>query len=678
MERVRRPSGLAFDREAPAERVRGLAGGRAAILAVLLGTAVLYVWGLDRSGWANSYYSAAVLAGTQSWKAFFYGAFDAGSFITVDKPPASLWLMALSARLFGLSSWSILLPEALLGVATVALVYATVRRQLGAAAGLVAAVVMALTPVAVLMFRFNNPDALLTFLLAASAWALVRAMDGGRTWWLVLSAAIVGLAFDTKYLQAYIVLPALVLTFLLLGPGSWGRRFLQLLAAGGALVVSTGWWMAIVSLVPAAARPFIGGSTNNSVLDLVLGYDGFGRLTGVLGGRGGGPPSGGGDIGGGGIGGGGGFGGAAGPLRLFNEQLGGDISWLLPLAGVAIVVGIWSRWGRPRTDPARAAYVLWGLWLLTHAVVFSFASGILHAYYTVAMAPAVAALVGGGAVELWRLRGRWFPGGLIAAGALVLTAWWGSRLLARTPDFAPGLGTIELVLAVLAALALLLPRWRRLPVRVPSAALAVGLVAVMLGPASYAVATVGQAQNSPDPSAGPAGAARALGGPGGFGGARERFAGGPPQGFAGAPPDGFAGGPPQERAGPPAGGGFGGRTDTALIAYLVQHQGSATWLVATDSANTAAPISLATGRPVLAMGGFSGGDPAMTVDHLRQLVASGQLRYVLAQGRGGAGPGGGGGTAASVTEWVTANCASVGSVSGGLYDCATPAGGSVT
>ncbi|HXM57824.1 MAG TPA: glycosyltransferase family 39 protein, partial [Candidatus Dormibacteraeota bacterium] len=533
------------------DRLRSLVRGRAAdpvwvrpaLLAVLIGTAILYIWGLDRSGWANSYYSAAVQAGTQSWKAFFFGALDAGSFITVDKPPAALWLMALSGRIFGVSSWSILLPEALLGVGTVALVFAAVRRQLGAVAGLLAAAVMALTPVAVLMFRFNNPDALLTFLLVAAGYALVRAMEAGRTRWLLLSAAIVGLAFLTKYLQAYIVLPALVPTFFLLGPGTWLRRFTQLLAAGGALLVSSGWWVAIVSAIPAASRPFIGGSTNNTVLDLVFGYDGFGRILGGIGNFGRGAAAGAGRVfAGGGPGGGGGFGGAAGPLRLFNEQLGGEISWLLPLAAVAIGVGIWARWGRPRTDQPRAAYVMWGLWLLTHAVVFSFASGILHSYYTVAMAPAVAALVGGGAVELWRRRSRWFPTAPVAAVAIVATAWWGSRLLARTPDFAPGLGTLEIVVAVVAAVVLLLPRMRGLLSRLPAAALVAGLVAVMLGPTSYALATAGRTQGSGDPRSGPASAATAFG-PGGFGGARfeGRVAGGPPAGaqFPGRGPAGF-------------------------------------------------------------------------------------------------------------------------------------------
>jgi 4-amino-4-deoxy-L-arabinose transferase-like glycosyltransferase len=657
-------------------RLAGLVRGRAterpwvrpAFLGVLLLTAVLYVWGLDRNGYANTYYSAAVLAGTQSWKAFFFGALDAGSFITVDKPPAALWLMALSARIFGFSSWSILLPEALLGVATVGLLFAIVRRAAGPVAGLIAAAVMAMTPVAVLMFRFNNPDALLTFLLVAAAGAVLRAVETGRTRWLLLSAAIVGLAFDTKYLQAYIVLPGLVLTYLLLGPAGWGRRLVQLLAAAGVLVVSSGWWIAIVTLVPASARPFIGGSTDNSVLNLVFGYDGLSRITGALGslGRGGVRPPGGGGFGGSG---GGGFGGASGLLRLFNDQLGGEISWLLPLAGAALVAGLWLHRGRMRPNLALAGTVLWGLWLLTHALVFSFMGGIFHPYYTVVMAPAVAALVGAGAVDLWRLRSRTAWGGPLAAAGLLVTAWWGSQLLARTPDFLPWLGPVELALAVVAAALLVVPRLPWPAPRTAGAALAVGLTAVMLGPAAYAFATAGRAESGAIPASGPATAAtggkQPARGPGGSArlprlasGAAPQMGGGP---LVGAPP-----------AGPGGAMDFGGGADQALISYLTAHQGTATWLVATGSAQSAASLELATGRPVLAMGGFSGSDPAMTVAKLQHLVRSGQLRYVLLTD----GPGG---SSQSVTSWVKANCKLVdysgnGSSQSSLYDCSAAAG----
>ena len=650
---------------------------RLALLGVLGLTTVLYVWGLDRNGYANSFYAAAVLAGTKSWKALFFGAFDAGSFITVDKPPAALWLMALSGRLFGFSSWSMLLPEALLGVASVALVADTVRRTAGAVAGLVAAIVMALTPVAVLMFRFNNPDALLTFLMVAAAWLLVRSLQTGRARWLLLAAAVLGLAFLTKYLQAFIVLPAMVLTYLLLGPRTWPRRTGELLAAAAVLVVSSGWWVAIVTLIPASQRPYIGGSTDNSVLNLVFGYDGFSRLTGAFGGLVGGAVRGAGRAfaGGGGPGGGGaGFGGQSGVLRLFNDQLGGEISWLLPLAAVALVAGLWLHRQSPRTDLARAGYVLWGGWLLTHAVVFSFAGGIFHPYYTVAMAPGVAGLVGAGAVDLWRLRGRSYFGAVLAAAGLVATGWWGAQLLARSPAFLPGLGTAELAIAAAAAAVVLMPRsllagLPRVAAKLPAAALAAGLAAALLGPGAYAIDTVGHSAQGAIPASGPGVATR----PGGLGG-------GPPAGFrlagSGIPPAGPARGQlpdggafaPGGFAPPSGGGGDGGGASSTLIAYLERNQGSATWLVAVASSNQAAPIELASGRPVMAMGGFSGGDPALTVAKLQALVRSGQLRYVLVGGGGG--PDGG---AQSVMSWVVQHGKQVSASDSGtnsLYDLA--------
>ena len=619
---------------------------RPAITTTTLATLVLYLWGLGRNGWANTYYAAAVQAGTQSWKAFFFGSLDAGNFITVDKPPASLWLMELSARIFGLSSWSMLAPEAIAGALTVLLMFFAVKRTFGPLAGLIAAVAMALTPVAVVMFRYNNPDALLTLLLVGSAWAMVRALGSGRLRWLLLSAALVGLAFNTKDLQAYIVLPALVVTYFLFAPGALGHRFLQLVAAGAVLVVSTGWWLVIVDAIPAALRPYVGGSTNNTVLDLVLGYNGLGRIFGQ-----GGPARGNGVI----VGGGAGFGGATGLLRLFSNEIGGQIAWLIPLAVLSLAVGLWVYRSRPRTDLARAGYVLWGLWFTTHFAVFSFASGIFHPYYTVALAPGVAALVGAGLVDMWLLRGRSLIGAVILGAAVAGTGWWGSQLLARTPAFMPGLGSLELALATVAAVAIVaarLPFLRMVPKRVPQAALAVAIAAIMLGPAAYAAETVTRSSSGPIPSAGPAAATAD--------GMRTSF-GGPPSGGPTTLPPG---------ARMPAGiadgiRGVGANLGADVVAYLKQHQGNATWLVAVQAANEAASIELSTGKSVLAMGGFSGSDPAMTVDKLANLVSSGQLRYVLLSGGG---PGGGSNSA--VQQWIVAHGTMVTIGSTTLYDLA--------
>jgi 4-amino-4-deoxy-L-arabinose transferase-like glycosyltransferase len=228
---------------------------RPALLAVLLGTALLYLWDLSASGYANSFYAAAVQAGTKSWKAWFFGSLDSSNFITVDKPPASLWIMGLSGRIFGFSSWSLLVPSALEGVAAVALLAATVRRVAGHAAALIAGAVLALTPAAVLIFRFDNPDAFLVLLLVLAVYCLTRALEAARTRWLLAAGAAIGFAFLTKSGEGLLPVPALGLAYLIAAPTTIWRRIWQLLAAVAAIVVSAGWWIAAVLLTPAADRP---------------------------------------------------------------------------------------------------------------------------------------------------------------------------------------------------------------------------------------------------------------------------------------------------------------------------------------------------------------------------------------------------------------------------------------
>ncbi|MEV1283270.1 glycosyltransferase family 39 protein, partial [Modestobacter sp. NPDC049651] len=321
--------------------VRGRAGDpgwvRPALLALLAGTGLLYLWDLGASGWSNSFYAAAVQAGTQSWEAFFYGSSDAGNSITVDKPPASLWVMEVSARIFGLNPWSLLVPEALMGVATVGVVYLAVRRVVGAGAGLLAGAAMALTPVAALMFRFDNPDALLVLLMSLAAYATMRATERASLRWLVGVGVLLGFAFLTKTLQAVLVVPGFALVYLVAAPASLGRRIRDLLVAGAALVVAGGWWVAVVELVPASSRPYIGGSQTNSVWELIWGYNGLGRLTGDETGS----------VGGGGAGGGGTWG-ETGLSRLFTAEIGGQVSWLLPAALALLVAGLVAVGRAPR------------------------------------------------------------------------------------------------------------------------------------------------------------------------------------------------------------------------------------------------------------------------------------------------------------------------------------------
>jgi 4-amino-4-deoxy-L-arabinose transferase-like glycosyltransferase len=614
-----------------------------AMLGVVGLAAILYLVNLTVSGYANTYYSAAALAGSQSWSAWFFGSLDSANFITVDKPPLGTMLIGLSVRLLGLSSWSILLPEALAGIGTVILLMATVRRTFGPAAAVIAGLVSALTPAAVLIFRYDNPDALLTLLLVAAAYAFVRSLERGSLRWVATAAILVGFGFLTKYLQAWFVLPAFALTWLVAAPGPLGRRIVGLAVAFVAVLFASGWWVAVMELIPAANRAYIGGSDTNSVIELLLGYDGLGRIFGQGGGAGPG-------------GGGGGFSGTPGPLRLFNAELGGQVAWLLPLALVSIGIGLVARRRHARTDAKRAAYLMWGLWLVVHAVVFSFMSGIIHSYYAVAMAPAIGALVGGGLVELWRVRERVRWGGIALAVAVAGSAILAWRLLERTPAFAPGLGLAIVALSIPVAVVLVSPA-RLIGRRAALVAAGLGLALMLAGPAAYAADTMQTAYSGGDPSAGPA--AIDATGRGGLGGRN----GGPAGGFGGVTNGGADDANPAVTADD---GGGSSQADSALVEYLVANRGGATWILAVNGANEAGSIELASGLPVMAMGGFSGGDPAPTLAQLQAYVASAQLRYILV---GSSGRGGPNGASSDITSWVTTNGTVVESVGNGtLYD----------
>ena len=675
---------------------------RPALVALLVGTAFLYLWGLGRSGWANSFYSAAVQAGTKSWKAFFFGSSDASNFITVDKPPAALWVMEISARIFGVNAWSILVPQALEGVATVGLLFVTVRRWFSPGAALIAGAVLALTPVATLMFRFNNPDALLTLLLTAAAYATVRAIEDGRSRWMVLAGTFIGLGFITKMLQAIILIPVLALVYLLAGPPKLGRRIVQVVYSGVALLVAGGWWVAAVQLTPAADRPYVGGSTDNSELNLIFGYNGFGRLTGNEVGS----------VGGGG--GGTGAGSMWGPVgwdRLFLREMGGQISWLIPGALIGLVAVLWLTRRAARTDRVRAGFLLFGGWLLVTGATISFAHGIIHPYYTIALAPAVGALVGMGAATLWERRNELFPR-LALAAAVVATIAWAFVILGWSPTWYPALRWVMLVAGVLAALAIaLVPRARGL---LAAGIAGVGLASVLAAPAAYALDTAATPHSGAIPSAGPAvqGGSGFGGGPGGGGrfglggpgniarnginlppgftlpngtklpngihvpgsffrrgaggfGARPGGAGG--AGGFGGQPGGAGGGFRVGAGGGPGGRGFGGGAAGGLLngsapgkqltALLGANASTYTWVAAAVGSNTASGYQLATGDPVMAIGGFNGTDPAPTLAQFQRYVAEGKIHYYI----GGGGFGGGGfgssdsSTSSEIASWVSSH-----------------------
>jgi 4-amino-4-deoxy-L-arabinose transferase-like glycosyltransferase len=646
--------------------VRGRTGDpawvRPALFSILGLAALLCLWKLTRNGYSNEYYAAAAKAGSESWKAWFFGALDPGSFITVDKPPLSLWLSGLSARILGFSSFSILLPEALCTIAAVGLLYATVRRLFGAPAGLIAAAALALTPVTVAIGRVNNPDALLILLMVGAAWCVVRALESGRTRHLAWCGALVGLAFMTKLLQGWMVVPALGAVYLLAGPPRLSVRIRQLLVAGATMVVVSAAWPVAVTLWPGS-KPYIGGSTNGSIWNLIFGYDGFGRLTGSTGGNQAGMS----------------FGGASGLLRMFNTEVGGQVAWLIPLALLGLVGGLWlTRRGR-RTDLRRAGLVLFGVWALVHVAVFSSQKGIFHPYYVSALAPAVAALSGAGVVMLAGWARRSWAGVVGLALGVGVTAWLAMTLLARAAGFAPWLSVVIPVAAVVAVAALACARSESFAASrrgfVALAAVA-GAIAVLAGPASYSVATVGRSISGNNVLGGPASVA-SMGGFGGGAGRGGGFSGG---GFSGGgAPSGLRSG----TAGPPsgtrpptasgvghAGGGMGGSLSSAAITYLEQHQGSAKYLLAATGSQTTAPIIIQTGRAVITIGGFNGGDPAPTVSQLAKLVAGGELKYVLISSGGSGGPGGGSSTGSAITSWVKAhgNAVTGVTVSGGtLY-----------
>lgn len=683
---------------------RAAAWPRWCLLALLAGTAVLYLWDLGASGWANAYYAAAAQAGATSWTAWFFGASDAPGLIMIDKPPASVWVMGLSARLFGVNSWAILVPQALMGVASVGLLHATVRRWAGPAAGLLAGLGLALTPVATLMFRFDNPDALLVLLLVAAAWALARAVDAAsprRAWrWLALAAVLVGTGFLTKSLQAFLVLPAFAAVWLTAGPGRLRARLLALLPTTAVLAVASGWWVAVVELWPASSRPYVGGSQTNSALELVLGYNGFGRLTGTEVGS----------VGPGGGGGGGGGGRSSGSLlQLVTGEMASQVGWLLPAALISFVALLVLTARAPRTDRTRAAALLWGGVLLVTAAVFTLSRGIIHGYYAVALAPPIAALVAIGAVTLVRRRAH-----VLLAVIVAVTAVWSWALLRETPTFVPWLRAVVLVGGLVVAVAIVAvgilarrtvagsgagarSRPGR-PVRgLLGALLAAAVVLGAAGPAASSVVTAATPHEGALPTAGPesgrgpGGAPGAgPGGDGGPGGGPDRGAGGPgaPDGAppAGGPgggdPGGGAGGGP---GGGPGGGGAGGGMMTLLqastpsaelTALLRDGAAGHTWTAAAVGSNAAAGYQLAAGAPVMALGGFNGTDPAPTLAQFQAYVAAGAVHYFVGDESSASistTDSGGSDDAARIAAWVAATYTptTVGGTT--VYDLTAPA-----
>lgn len=609
------PAEQTHSRAITASEARLPVSSRVGYWVLLAATAVLYLWNLSVSGWANAFYSAAAQAGAQNWTAMLFGASDAANGITVDKTPAALWVADLSVRLFGLNSWSILAPQALMGVAAVAVLYAAVRRVSGPGAGLLAGAVLALTPVAALMFRFNNPDALLVLLLVAGGYCVTRACerDAGR-WWLIAAGVAVGFGFLAKMLQALLVLPGFAVAYLVAGDRRFRRRLAGLIAAAAAMVVAAGWYLLLAEVWPADARPYIGGSQHNSIVELALGYNGFGRLTGNE------------------TGGLGNLNHDVGPGRLFGFGMGLDIAWLLPAALICLGAGLWLTRRAPRTDARRAALLNWGGWLIVTAVVFSFANGIVHSYYTVALAPAIAAVLGIGTQLLWQNRFRpWCAVAL--AGGVLLTTVLAAVLLSRDVDWLPWLRAAVAVGGVAAAVLLVVVG--RLPDGVARAVAGLAVVTCLAAPAAYSVATAANPHTGAIPSVGPARA--------GFGG---------PPGLLSSPEPG-----------------------PELTAMLTRDADRYRWTAAVVGSNNAAGYQLASGAPVLALGGFNGTDPSPTLEQFRRHVAEGDVHYFLggrtALGFGRA-PHSGSRAAADIAEWVQTHYRAQRVDGVGVYDLTRP------
>ncbi|WTP63069.1 glycosyltransferase family 39 protein [Streptomyces phaeochromogenes] len=704
----------------------------AALGAVMVLAAILYGWALGSLGWGNSYYAAAVKSMGTSWTNFLFGSFDPIGVVTVDKPPAALWPQVISSKIFGLHGWALILPQVLEGVAAVLVLHRTVRRWAGEGAALVAALVLTLTPITVAINRDNNPDTLLVLLLVSAAYALTRALQAeGRaaTWWLCASGFLIGCGFLTKMLAAWMVIPAFAVAWLVGGSGAWIPRVRRLLGAGAILAASSLWWVAMVALWPGD-RPYIGGSEDGSAWDLVIGYNGLGRVFGSSDGM----PQGMG--GGGGAGGGfaGGFGGQSGPTRMFDSQVGGQISWLLPLCGLAlagaVVVAVLHRRGKLPASALLPAsgWLLWGTWLVVCAAVFSTQKGIFHPYYTTQLAPAIAALCGGltaGLVRVHRAGFRWAP--LAGAAGVVVSVVWAVVLVRRAPDWNGWLVWPVLLVGCAAVVLLVLARRNA---RLLTVAVGAAVASVLVAPGAWAVSVPGSTgMGGSNPTAGPT--TMGLGGGGGMprqGGNGGGLPSGMPSGMpsnmpglpgadgsssgSGAPPSGEmpsgmpsgmptagagggmpgagSGGAPGGRGGP-GGGGELTADQRKILQYAVKQAPDARIKLAVEGgALSASSFILGTDETVIGMGGFTNSDNAPSVDQLKEWTKNGELRYILGSGTNGAGPGGmSGGYAKQRSDWIADNCTKVpassyGSTSseedsgavmgfggaGVLYDCA--------
>ncbi len=640
----------AAEPEATAPRRWSLAtktGERAALALLLVVTAAGYLWNITVNGMGNQFYAAAVWAGSQNWEALLFGSIDPHNVITVDKPPLSQWVMALSGQIFGFSSASMLIPEALMAVGSVWLLYASVRRISGPAAGLLAGAVLALTPVSAMMFRFNNPDAAMVLLMTLAAYFTVRALHGsvddaarrGGAKWMALAGVALGFAFLAKMLEGLMVMPALGLTYLIAAPVALRSRLWHLLGALCALLASAGWFVVLTILWPASSRPYMAGSTDNSFMNLVLGYNGFGRvlgknhmgrtdpdkpsmvhtLTGEHAGHAAGEAI--------KTAGHHGFGmgdQTQGLPRLFTGEFGFEIGWLVPAALLATVLVLISRGRAPRTDLVRAGALLFGGWLVSVGLVLSFMKTNVHPYYCLALVPAMAAMFAIFVVEFWRRRdSKLHRIGL--ATVLLGSAVWGFVILGRNADWLPALRWVLLAAAVAGAAALI---WsggddRK---RTATLALALAMFGAVGGSVAYSLATFGQPHLGGGPSVGPA------------------------------------------DKDDKSHGGWGQRDANPQLNALLKAT-TTKWSAAIDRSSPAAGLELDTRTPVIAIGGFGGSDPAPTLQQFQSYVAGHEVAYYIVSDNKGHW---GADAHNDIADWVSANFAPMKVGSDTVYNLTAP------
>ncbi|MFM9448004.1 ArnT family glycosyltransferase [Streptomyces acidiscabies] len=689
---------------------------RPALLGLLALAAVLYTWGIDHSSY-HAFYADAARSMSENWKAFFYGSFDPGNSITLDKLPGFLWPQALSARVFGFHPWALVLPQVIEGMASVLVLHRLVSRWAGANAALVACTAFLLTPVSIGLFRTAVEDPAFTLCVLLAAEATQRAARDGRVRTLVVAGVWVGAGFQSKMLEAWAVLPALALVYLVSAPIPLRRRVVHLGVSGVVMAAVSVSWMVAVTLVPAKDRPYVDGTTDNSAFSMVVGYNFLNRFSAlgvsaastgsVSGTQGGGHREGGALRGGEGArADAGAFGGGAqgrGPgqgqdgwAKMFGTSLASQTGWLYPFAAVCAVCGlVWSR-GRPRTDGPRAGFLLWGTWLATFFLVFSAGSVGGHTYYMGVIAVPLAALTGGGTVVMWR---AYRAGGRRAwalPGAVAATTVWSTYLVGEFSSFLPWLAPVVAMLGAAAVLLLAVARpggrpgrfgglsGGRFGGRLALAGLATALAAVLIAPGAWVAQVFNPSYRSTGMGAvGPSDTRGGRGASGTFVSAggrtdRLRWGGGTDGRTRGLMEDAV-------RAGGTgfAFGGFGSNggltaSQRELLAYTTAHQGSASYTFATTNWSTASPYILATGAHVLPLGGFSGRVPFPTEAGFERLVRAGELRYVLVGGGRGTFGGAGSGTttATRITAWVRSACTPVpASVYGGtdtgetLYRC---------